>query len=434
MDVHSPLPQELFPTRPMVDRGVEGLAGADAADTLLGYYSAGVRRADDHVGAVLALLEEAGRLEETWVILTADHGEELNEHGMMLSHGQSLYRQLVWVPLVIRLPGALAAGSVPAGPVSHIDLLPTLLETAGASVPPGPGHSLAPLLRGEETPATNGHRAAFSELVKRMLYSRSVTTAEHHFIETFHISKTPPATLADLGPGISVEVKGQVLGADDFLPTKVTVGIPGADKLLGLVEAVDIAGGTLTVLGCAVRVDAGTELVGLDKAPFALADLTAGERVNVTLDPEPGGVRRARAVMWRKAGGESKLEGPVEAIDATGPEGTLAIRVLGWWVRVDPAQVRLVHREDSSRKLRRQDVLAMVAAGDWIARERELYRYPTDPAEAVNLADDEVGVVDALEQRLAGWAESIAGFQAPGEPVEIDLDTIEQLRKLGYLA
>ncbi|MGH9040721.1 MAG: sulfatase-like hydrolase/transferase, partial [Acidimicrobiia bacterium] len=42
MDVHSPLPQELFPTRPMVDRGVEGLAGADAADTLLGYYSAGV--------------------------------------------------------------------------------------------------------------------------------------------------------------------------------------------------------------------------------------------------------------------------------------------------------------------------------------------------------------------------------------------------------
>ena len=434
MDVHSPLPQELFPTRPMVDRGVEDLADT-AADTLLGYYAAGVRRADDHVGAVLDLLDDAGRRDDTWVILTADHGEELNEHGMMLSHGQSLYRQLVWVPLIVRLPGGERAGSVAAGPVSHIDLLPTLLEAAGAPVPPGPGHSLAPVLHGgEPSTASNGNGVAFSELVKRVRYSRSVTTAEHHYIETFHISKTPPATLADLCPGVGVEVKGQALRAGEFLPTKVTVGIPGADKLLGLVEQVDVDGGTLTVLGQTVQVDAGTELIGLDKGPFALADLTAGERINVTLDPGGDGSRRARAVMWRKAGGESKLEGPVEAIEGDGEDGTLAIRVLGWWVRVDPAQLRLVHREDSSRKLRRQDVLAMVAAGDWVARDRELYRYPSDPAEAVNLADEEVEVVEALERRLAGWAESIAGFQAPGELVELDPETVEQLRKLGYLA
>ncbi|MGH9037193.1 MAG: sulfatase, partial [Acidimicrobiia bacterium] len=361
MDVHSPLPQELYPSRPMVDTGVAVDATEAGLETLLGYYAAGVRRADTHLGRVLSLLEERGRLpgvrgvpvkpgvrgvpvkDDTWVILTADHGEELNEHGVMLSHGQSLYRQLVWVPLVVRPPGGEGAGRAPAGPVSHIDLLPTILEAAGVAVPEVPGRSLLPLLTGD-----GSGDAAFSELLKRVRYSRSVTTSEHHFIETFHVSKAPVATISELRPGTSVEVKGQPVSADMFLPTKVTIGIPGSDKLLGLVESVEVPTGVVTVLGCAFHVDAGTELVGLDKVPFSLADLSVGDRVNVTLDPPGGGGRRARSVMWRKPGGESKLEGPLEAVEAAG-DGSVTVRVMGWAVRIDPARERLVHRDTTPR-------------------------------------------------------------------------------------
>lgn len=433
MDVHSPLPQALYPSRPMVDTGIDVAATDAGLETLLGYYAAGVRRADSHVGRVLSLLEGSGRLEDTWVILTADHGEELNEHGVMLSHGQSLYRQLVWVPLVVRRPAGEGGGRAPAQPVSHIDLLPTILAAAGVAVPDVPGQSLLPLLVGDhDAGSTNGH-AAFSELLKRVRYSRSITTAEHHFIETFHVSKAPVAALSELRPGISLEVKGQAVSAEMFLPTKVTIGIPGSDKLLGLVETVDAPAGLITVLGCPVHVDAGTEFVGLDKAPFSLADLSVGDRLNVTLDPPTGGCRRARSVMWRKPGGESKLEGPVEAVTEAG-DGSVTVRVMGWAVRVDPARVRLVHRDEAARKWRREDVLANVRSGNYISRERELYRFTADPVETKNLVEDEPVVVEALERRLAEWAESIAALQAPGELVELDLETMDQLRKLGYLA
>ncbi len=433
MDVHSPLPAEFFPTRPLVDRGVDAAVVDAGPETLLSYYAAGVRRADAHIGRLLAFLEAAGRGEDTWVVLTADHGEELNEHGVMLSHGQSLYRQLVWVPLVVRRSDGVGAGNTPAPPVSHIDLLPTLLEVAGVPVPDVPGCSLLPWLGAGAGPAANGE-VAFSELLKRVRYSRSVTTAEHHFIETFHVSKAPPARLSDLTPGTPLEIKGQAVGGG-FLPTKVTIGIPGPDKLLGLVERVDPSDGAVTVLGFDFTVDATTDLVGLDKGPFPLAELVPGDRINVILDPPgpSGGGRRARSVMWRKPGGESKLEGPAESVvDAGG--GAVTVVVMGRPVRIDPTQTRLVHRHDSSRKWQREEVLAMVRAGQYVARERELYRHVADPAESENLVDAEPDLAAALERRLDAWAERTASFQAPGALVELDPETEAQLRKLGYLA
>lgn len=439
MDVHSPLPPDRYPSRPMVDRGVDVAGGAEALDTLLGYYTAGVGRADAHVGRVLSRLESQGHLDDTWVILTADHGEELNEHGVVLSHGQSLWRQLVWVPLLVRLPGALGGGRTVTGAVSLIDLMPTLLEAAGLPVPDVAGRSLLPLLRGANGMA-NGHAprepdsgAAFSELLKRVRYSRSVTTDEYQLIETFHVSKLPPATVADLVPGVAVEVKGQPLGSDGFLPTKVTVGIPGHDKLLGPVEAVDVPAGRLTIMGYSFGVDAGTQLIGLDKAPFVLSDVSPGDRLNVTLERPSDGPRRAVEVMWRKPGGESKLEGPVEAVEAA-DDGSVTIRVLGRGVHIHPERVRLVHRDPNARRWRREDVLAMVAAGDYVARERELYRFSVDALEAQNLADTEPEVVEDLAQRLAAWAEATSGVRAPGELVELDPESVEQLRRLGYLA
>jgi hypothetical protein len=137
--------------------------------------------------------------------------------------------------------------------------------------------------------------------------------------------------------------------------------------------------------------------------------------------------------MWRKAGGESKLEGPVEAVQEA-EDRSVTVRVMGWAVRVDPAQVRLVHRDEAARRWRREDVLAMVGSGNYIDRERELYRFSTDPTETRNLVEEEPEMVRALEERLAAWAGNIAGTQTPGDLVELDPETVDQLRKLGYLA
>jgi arylsulfatase A-like enzyme len=91
--------------------------------------------------------------DQTLLIITSDHGEELFEHGGLGHHRNKLYQELIHVPLVMVLPGREAAGKVIETPVSTIDLMPTILEIAGVLLPDDiPGKSLVPLLRGETMP------------------------------------------------------------------------------------------------------------------------------------------------------------------------------------------------------------------------------------------------------------------------------------------
>ena len=89
-------------------------------------------------------LAERGLSEETLVVLTADHGEELFDHGGF-EHGHSLYQELLHIPLAVWGPGVLP-GRIDA-PVSLVDVLPTLLEALGLPPLAGlDGVSLWPLL------------------------------------------------------------------------------------------------------------------------------------------------------------------------------------------------------------------------------------------------------------------------------------------------
>ncbi len=99
---------------------------------------------DRQLERFFAGLEERGLAEETLVVLTADHGEELFDHGGF-EHGHSLYQEILHVPLAVWGPGVLP-GRIDA-PVSLVDVLPTLLEAlALPSVPDLDGTSLWPLL------------------------------------------------------------------------------------------------------------------------------------------------------------------------------------------------------------------------------------------------------------------------------------------------
>jgi arylsulfatase A-like enzyme len=109
---------------------------------------------DRRLRALLDELRRRGVLEDTLVIVTADHGEHLGDH-LLFFHGCSLYRQLIQVPLVIVGTPRVPAGGVVAGPVSLRDLPATivdLLALGGAS--PFPGRTLARFWqRAEAAPA-----------------------------------------------------------------------------------------------------------------------------------------------------------------------------------------------------------------------------------------------------------------------------------------
>ncbi|MHC4894826.1 MAG: sulfatase, partial [Planctomycetota bacterium] len=93
-------------------------------ETDLERYRGEIAWTDEHLGRVLASLETLGLAEDTVVVLTADHGEEWEEHGG-LGHGHTLYGELVRVPLVIRAPGVEPARI--AERVSTLDVAPTVL-------------------------------------------------------------------------------------------------------------------------------------------------------------------------------------------------------------------------------------------------------------------------------------------------------------------
>jgi arylsulfatase A-like enzyme len=122
-------------------------------------YDGEVRYADRHIGALLAQIDP-GVLANTLIVLTADHGEELHDHGGW-KHGHTLYEDQIHVPLILRWDGHIPAGKRLPGTVRLLDLAPTLVGAAGGKPDPAwDGVDLLPALTGKgQVP----RRAAFAE-------------------------------------------------------------------------------------------------------------------------------------------------------------------------------------------------------------------------------------------------------------------------------
>lgn len=90
-------------------------------------YAAEVNKVDRMIRRLLAALDQSGKRDETLVVFTADHGEEVYDHQYYFYHSNSPYRTVVGVPLIFSLPGVIPAGRRVEHPVSLVDVLPTLL-------------------------------------------------------------------------------------------------------------------------------------------------------------------------------------------------------------------------------------------------------------------------------------------------------------------
>ena len=94
-------------------------------------YKAEVRTVDAAVGQVMDALNEWGVMDETLIVVTADHGESLTEHDYLFDHGDHLYDVSLRVPLIFRWPGKVNHGAALSCLVSNQDITPTLLGLLG---------------------------------------------------------------------------------------------------------------------------------------------------------------------------------------------------------------------------------------------------------------------------------------------------------------
>jgi hypothetical protein len=406
-DVHSPLP--VTTSASALDGGDLDLLEASTKE-LLGHYAAAVRRADAHVGRVIEMLDAAGVLKDAVVVLAADHGQELMEHGAMMNHGRTLYREVVHVPLIVRLPGSPGSGSRVGRPVELVNLMPTVLDALDVPAPPTAGESLLPLIHGQED--ANGQAFAFSQLLRRSRYIQSVTTDSHQLIETYLLEEAPIVSPADLEPGMTVEVKGQFIDSGTLLATRVELSHPELDRVHGAVQEVDPGAGMVTVMGLTFRVDPGTSLVGRDKEPFELSDIELGEIVSANFAHSTNGQPTAKMLKRRRPGGKSKLEGLIERTEERGG-GVRLIWVLGVEVVIPPdANIGPLKQKREERDgAGKVDVVSRVLNGEFVAASSELYDITEDGAQSRSILEERPEVAEELREVLGSWIRSLAGAE-----------------------
>jgi arylsulfatase A-like enzyme len=156
-------------------------------------YDAEIAWTDLNLGRLLAAMKRHGHFQRSLIAVTADHGESMAEllrrRAYAFDHGEFLYRHQLAVPLLIRPPGGPLSNDRTRhhGPVSLIDLMPTLLELLDLKAPgKTEGRSLLPLMAGGTLPhrAVIAQRRPFFRPAKPFLAGEqySVTSAGWHLI------------------------------------------------------------------------------------------------------------------------------------------------------------------------------------------------------------------------------------------------------------
>lgn len=137
----------------------------EVRDAVLTGYMGLVKQIDDHLGRLFKMLEASGRMDDTMIVFTSDHGDYLGDH--WLGEKELFHEESVRVPLIIYDPSVAAdatRGQVETRLVEAIDLLPTFLDVTGVEANRHwlEGRSLAPLLHGQQP--DDWRTFAFSEI------------------------------------------------------------------------------------------------------------------------------------------------------------------------------------------------------------------------------------------------------------------------------
>lgn len=114
---------------------VDSLLAPEELDHVVDLYDGEIRYVDNWVDSLLAAFDRRAGADRSLVVLTADHGEEFQDHRSM-GHAFTFYDEVLRVPLVVRDRSRLEAARRSGAPVSLLDVLPTILDAAGVEAPP----------------------------------------------------------------------------------------------------------------------------------------------------------------------------------------------------------------------------------------------------------------------------------------------------------
>ena len=163
-------------------------------------YRDGLASVDRQIGFLLGVIRDLGHLEQTSVVVTADHGEAFGEHGTF-GHQDYLYEESIHVPLIVAPRGGSQPHRISAQ-VRHLDLAPTLIEWAGHVPPPEmQGVSLLPSLEGtpqteslpaiSQTSPRNEWRLSLRQPPWKVIWHLDLETMLTLGIELYHLAKDP---------------------------------------------------------------------------------------------------------------------------------------------------------------------------------------------------------------------------------------------------
>jgi len=179
-------------------------------------YDSDIKFADAQLGKLLNYLGSLGLFDSSMIIVTADHGEHMTDHGQLFDHGVSLYNALISTPLIIKLPYQQERMVIDNN-VSNIDILPTVLDYLEIDIPEDiDGKSLLPLIFDQDSidssdPVFAYRRSLFEESSSEI----AVVSDEYKLIrgpvqdELFNLNLDPDEldNIADLNPDIVESLK-----------------------------------------------------------------------------------------------------------------------------------------------------------------------------------------------------------------------------------
>lgn len=174
-------------------------AGVLAFQSFVRSVNATIQSVDDSVGRIYQSLQNAGVLDDTLFVFTSDNGAFLGEHGM--TDKRAMHDPSIRIPLLMRYPSRIRAGSRIENLVLNVDLAPTVLDLCGArAIDNVHGQSAVPLFDGK----TSGWRTGFLyeyNYEKQFPYTpnvRGVRTEDWKFIRYPHGDGSPDRHLAEL--------------------------------------------------------------------------------------------------------------------------------------------------------------------------------------------------------------------------------------------
>lgn len=288
--------------------------------------------------ALAPLLDIArGRSRPTMIIVTADHGEGLGDHGEP-THGLFAYESTLRVPLIVAQTGGVSApqaGAVSAVPVRHVDIVPTVADVTGIALPPDlPGRSLLSAANGEAEPRLSYFEAMTAMLKRGWAPLRGVIDGREKYIdlpiEELYDLAADPAEARNLAPRSSARLRQLHARLEAFGPT-----MPGEQQdenadVRARLQSLGYLSGSAPRKPQYTDADDPKRLVDVDRLMIEgiemhgkgrVADAIAAYRAVIARRPDMGlAYRRLAFMQWEAGATGAAIRTLRDALETTGPD------------------------------------------------------------------------------------------------------------------